>query len=409
MLHQPVFSTTTASGLRQIPGVFLPLGVTAFGGPQAHIGLLQRDLVERRGWLSVQTFAELVAFCQFLPGPTSTQVVMALGLMRGGVLGALLAWACFLGPAATIMTLAALGLRAFFPEGSPLWLLGIRPAAVALIALAVWNLGRGIVTGRYAAGCMLAAALATLLIPSAYTAPLVLLAAGLFSYATAPSVAVPAPQEETLQVSVSKKQALSALVLFGLLLLGLPFVESLVVWPAMRWFGLFYRAGSLIFGGGYVLLPLLEGWVVNPGYINSTEFLDGLGLVQALPGPLFSISAYLGGVMGGVLGALVCLTGIFLPAFLLIYGGLPFWNTLCRTAAMRRALVGINAAVVGLIVAALFPLLRIAVFQAATPLPPLQLSALLVGSFGLMAWYRWPAPVVIILAAAGGVLLGWSP
>jgi chromate transporter len=406
-----------------------PLGVTAFGGPQAHIGLIQRELIQRRGWTDDRTFAELLGLCSMLPGPTSTQMIIGLGAIRGGPAGAAAALLAWMAPAALLATLGGIGLIRLFGSGTPLWLEGVQPAAVALVALAAWTLGRRLVTDRFTGTMLLMGAVTTLLWQAPAAFPLVLLAAGLLGARFArrgaewdkggtsstearrhgddteredgrkdqrAGTAGSGTNEAATRAIVPGWVAACALALFIALLLLLPILRAATGWRPLAWIDAFYRAGSLVFGGGQVLLSVLLGEMTGPGWLPRSQFLDGLGLVQAMPGPLFSISGFVGGALGGVGGALVCLAAMFLPGFLLMIGLLPFWQALRHRPAIRAALVGINACAVGLIVTATLLLYDNAVHNRVD-------AALLVAAAGAAACYRVPAPLVI----AGAALAGW--
>lgn len=381
--------------------VFLKLGLTAFGGPIAHLGYFRDELVVRRKWLSEEGYADLVALCQFLPGPTSSQVGFALGLLRGGPLGALAAWAAFTLPSALLLVVFALlapTSSGWFAEGL---LQGLKLVAVVIVAHAVWGMARTLTPDWQRVGIALGAAL------------IAVLAAGVVGQVAAIGFGVLAglalcrgllvSEPAVLSFGISRVCAGLCLFTFLLLLVGLPLVAVIVDSPALFVFDAFYRSASLVFGGGHVVLPLLQAEVVAPGWVSDDVFLAGYGAAQALPGPLFTFAAYLGVAMepvpGGFVMAALGLVAIFLPGFLLLVGVLPFWSELGKQPVVRAAMRGANAAVVGLLAAALFdPLWTHAVFDV--------YDVVLVG-LGLLVLSVWKAPplAVVLLVAAGGVVL----
>jgi len=378
---------------------FLKLGLTSFGGPIAHLGYFRNELVVRRRWIDEPGYADLVALCQFLPGPASSQVGFALGLLRGGPIGALAAWAAFTLPSALILVLFAFGAAAFGgPIGSGL-IHGLKIVAVAVVAQAVWGMARALCPDRERASIAVAAVL------------MVILAAGSVGQVTAIVMGGlaglwlcrgdPATTVGHLIFPVSKRVGIAALALFFLLLLVLPLVSASIQSQALALFNSFYRAGSLVFGGGHVVLPLLEAEVVQPGWVTKDAFLGGYGAAQAVPGPLFTFSAYLGTVMrpepNGIAGAAICLVAIFLPGFLLVIGALPFWDALRTRPAAQSAMRGANAAVVGVLGAALYdPVWTSAILR------PHDFGLALVG-FVLITIWKAPPWLVVIVIAAGGI------
>jgi len=378
---------------------FLKLGLTSFGGPIAHLGYFRNELVVRRRWIDEPGYADLVALCQFLPGPASSQVGFALGLLRGGPIGALAAWAAFTLPSALILVLFAFGAAAFGgPIGSGL-IHGLKIVAVAVVAQAVWGMARALCPDRERASIAVAAVL------------MVILAAGSVGQVTAIVMGGlaglwlcrgdPATTVGHLIFPVSKRVGIAALALFFLLLLVLPLVSASIQSQALALFNSFYRAGSLVVGGGHVVLPLLEAEVVQPGWVTKDAFLGGYGAAQAVPGPLFTFSAYLGTVMrpepNGIAGAAICLVAIFLPGFLLVIGALPFWDALRTRPAAQSAMRGANAAVVGVLGAALYdPVWTSAILR------PHDFGLALVG-FVLITIWKAPPWLVVIVIAAGGI------
>ena len=379
--------------------VFLRLGLSAFGGPVAHLGYFREEFVVRRRWLSEHSYTDLVALCQFLPGPASSQVGIAIGLTRAGAGGALAAWCGFTLPSAVALILFALGL-AHWGEALPAGLLqGLKTAAVAVVAQAVWGMGRSLCPDVPRIAIAAAAATAVLLWPAAWMQLIVIALAA----ATALALLSPptAERHQPLAVPLGRGSAAALLGLFFLLLAGLPLLARL--WPAqpMALFDSFYRTGSLVFGGGHVVLPLLQAEVVPNGWVDQERFLAGYGAAQAVPGPLFTFAAFLGASMNqapaGWGGGVLALVAIFLPSFLLVAGALPFWEALRANRHCRAALGGVNAAVVGLLAAALIqPVGSSAIHGLA------DLGLALMALAALMRW-RLP-PWLVVLGCAGG---GW--
>ncbi len=342
---------------------FLRLGCTSFGGPVAHLGYLREEFVVRRRWLAERAYADLVALCQFLPGPASSQVGMAIGLSRAGIPGALAAWLGFTLPSALILIALAVGIsHANLPSEI---LHALKTAAVAVVAHAVWGMARRMCNGGVTAAICLVTAAAVAYSPSAMVQLSMLAVAGFIGW-----IATKTPGDlpgSSLPVAISRRTGFVSLALFALLLVVLPLWAHSSGRPEIWLFDVFYRAGALVFGGGHVVLPLLQAELVGPGGVAAETFMVGYGATQAVPGPLFSFAAYLGAVDprgGGVaFGAIVGLVGAFLPSLLLVIGALPFWEGLRHHPSVRRATVGINAAVVGLLLAALYhPVATSAIF-----------------------------------------------
>ena len=396
-IHPPA---APASGLWEILLVFLRLGLTSFGGPVAHLGYFREELVARRRWIDERAYADLVALCQFLPGPASSQVGFAIGLLRGGIAGALLAWAGFTLPSALALTLFGYGVGAYGSLLASGLLHGLNVVAVAVVAQAVWSMGRTLAPDRPR---MTIAVLATLLVltwPGSLSQIAAILAgavAGLLLFKAGPVGDIKATP-----IRLGRRTAAASLVLFFLLLGALPIMAGLSTNHALQLFDRFYRTGALVFGGGHVVLPLLQSAVVPPGWVTNDAFLAGYGAAQAVPGPLFTFAAYLGTVMtpgpNGWLGAILCLAAIYLPTFLLVSGAIPLWDYARAHPALRSALVGVNAAVVGLLLAALYrPGWTSAVAGTGD-------FMLVLGAFLLLAFWRTPPWLVVILTAIGGWL-----
>jgi chromate transporter len=369
------------------------LGLTSFGGPVAHLGYFRQEYVARRRWVDEQTYVDLVALCQFLPGPASSQVGIAIGILRAGLLGGLAAWIGFTLPSALALMLFALGIRGLDLSGAG-WLHGLKVAAVAVVAQAVWGMARTLCPDRERATIAVLAAVVLTGWSTAGTQVLVIVVAGFVGWRLlreSTSLAVP-----DVRAPIGRGLGALALVVFFALLVCLPVSRYFAPRSWIAVFDSFYRAGALVFGGGHVVLPLLQAEVVPPGWVSNEQFLAGYGAAQAVPGPLFTFAAYLGAVMNGWAGATLALGAIFLPAFLLVVGALPFWDVLRTRVSFQAALRGINAAVVGLLLSALYhPVWTSAILAPAD-------FALALASFGLLSFWRIPPWLVVAFAAAGG-------
>ena len=383
--------------------VFLGLGLVSFGGPIAHLGYFRDEFVARRRWLTDGAYAELVALCQFLPGPASSQVGMAIGLSQAGIRGAVAAWCGFTLPSAVLMVLFALGLMHWGSALPTDALHGLKWVAVAVVAQAVWAMARMFCVDAPRVLMAVAAAVIVSWWPHAWM-QLVMIAMG--AVAGLLLRRAPEPSEAGgMTVLLSARAGLVMLVLFVLLLLLLPLAARYSMVAGVQVFDAFYRTGALVFGGGHVVLPLLQAEVVAPGWIGADEFLAGYGMAQALPGPLFALSAFLGTAMsagpGGWPGGLLCLVAIFLPSFLLITGVLPFWSRLRGQRGVQAAVAGVNAVVVGLLLAALHdPLWTTAVHDWR------DVAWIAVGVLMLM-WVKWPPWRVVLLLGVCGAGLAW--
>ena len=381
--------------------IFLRLGLTSFGGPIAHLGYFRTELVERRRWLSERAYADLVALCQFLPGPASSQVGMALGLSRAGYAGALAAWAGFTLPSAIALILFAQGMASFGETVAPGALHGLKVVAVAVVAQAVWGMARSLCPDAPRVTLMVAAACLVLLVPSAWIQVGVIAGAGIAGLAMfkpAPTVA-----HDPLPIMVGRRAGVIWLALFFVLLAGLPLLAQQAPGSPVAVVDAFYRAGSLVFGGGHVVLPLLQAEVVPPGWVGNEAFLAGYGAAQAVPGPLFTFAAFLGASMNGGVsgwaGGVLCLLSVFLPSFLLVAGALPFWEQVRRHVQVQAALTGINSAVVGLLLAALYqPVWTSAIHR------PADFGLALVALVALMFWKLPPWLVVVGCGVTGWLL-----
>lgn len=387
----------------EVLGVFTRLGLTSFGGPVAHLGYFREEIVRRRRWVDEATYADLVALCQFLPGPASSQIGIALGTARAGILGGLMAWCGFTLPSAAIMTAFALGVGAFGLSGDSGWLHGLKVVAVAVVAQAIWGMARSLTPDAPRATLAIAAAILLLLWPTAMAQITVIVVGGLVGWRWLQS-AVPTSSQNTMPIQIPRPLSVAGGVLLVAGLLGLPILAAVTGSQAVALFGAFFRAGSLVFGGGHVVLPLLKQYVVAPGWVTPDQFIAGYGAAQAMPGPLFTFSAYLGAVSGlepnGVAGAAIALVATFLPSFLLLWAALPLWGRLRAEASAQGALRGVNAAVVGLLLAALYdPVITSAIKG------PVDV-ALALATFAALQLWRAPAWIVVVLAALAGGVIG---
>lgn len=390
---------------REIALLFLRLGCISFGGPVAHLGYLREEFVSRRQWLDDKAYMDFIALCQFLPGATSSQMVFALGMLRAGLFGGLLASFCFTLPSAVLMILFAYSVSAAGSLHHAGWLHGLKLAAVAVVAQAVWGMGRTLCPDAGRIGTALAAAIITLLIPGSVGQIGILIAGGVigwFLYRGRPVSAFAVTGKIPSALVQNHLLAGGLLIFFGFLLLILPLIASVGgLW--LKLFNGFYHAGSLVFGGGHVVLPLLRTQLVGQGLINSDAFLAGYGAVQAMPGPLFTFAAYLGTVITGGshawVGGVWCLLALFLPSWLLVAGTLPYWDQLRTKRWARASIFGINAVVVGILLAALYnPLCK----ESISSIGDVLLS---IGIFAMVSPMKVPPWIVVPLAAAIGQLL----
>lgn len=381
---------------------FLKLGVTSFGGPVAHLGYFRDELVSRRKWVSEQQYGQLVALCQFLPGPASSQVGFALGMIRGGYLGALAAWVAFTLPSALLLVLFAIGAVSLGGAIGQGLLVGLKAVAVAVVAHAVWGMAKNLTPDLRRILIGLVAVALALIIPGNFgqlIAIIVGIGAGLVWCRN-----LVAADAQPLTVRVSRRVGVLSAVVFGLLLVGLPLLVSLTgnAWAALT--DAFYRAGALVFGGGHVVLPLLQGEPAVAAAVTQEQFLAGYGAAQAVPGPLFTFAAYLGFEMGtgptAWLTAGVALVAVFVPGILLLLAALPFWNTVRNNALIRAGMAGANAAVVGILAAAL---VTPVITSGITGIAPLIIA---LGCFGLLMFAKMPAWAVVLIGAAAGLVAG---
>jgi chromate transporter len=378
---------------------FGKLGVTSFGGPIAHIGYFREEFVVRRRWLDEQAYADLVALCQFLPGPASSQVGFSIGLMRGGYLGGLAAWTAFTLPSAFALVLFAYGANGLRGPIGVGVLHGLKLVAVAIVAQAVWGMARTLAPDRERASIAVIATLIILYSPSSVAQVGAIALGGIAGFWLCRAAPLASNERGHMSIGVSRRVGLHALAAFFLLLFGLPFLIEQS--QAIALFNAFYRSGALVFGGGHVVLPLLQEATVTPGWVSNDAFLAGYGAAQAVPGPLFTFSAYLGAVMkpapNGIAGAIISLIAIFLPGILILMGTLPFWDAFRRRVSTQAVMRGVNAAVVGLLGAALYN----PVWTSSIATPG-DFGLALVGFVLLTAWLA-PPLVVVAFSALGGI------
>lgn len=344
-------SKSTLKKLLEVLQVSTKLGLTSFGGPIAHLGYFHDEYIRRRKWMDERSYADLVTLCQFLPGPASSQVGIGIGVIRAGLLGGIVAWIGFTLPSVIALVLFAFLLQGF-DVGNMGWIHGLKLVAVVIVAHAVLGMGQKLTPDRNRATIAIIATTITLLWRTAVSQVIIIVVAGIIGLFLYKERKIPKISE--IHVPIRRSVALTSLVLFFALLVGLPFIQNAASFHWLAVFDSFYRAGSLVFGGGHVVLPLLERELVPTGWLSKEDFLAGYGATQAVPGPLFTFAAYLGALIDGWLGATVATIGIFLPAFLLVIGTLPFWNSLRRKSNIQGSLIGVNAAVVGILLAALY-------------------------------------------------------
>jgi chromate transporter len=401
MADQVATPTSRTRAILEVLAVFFRLGLTSFGGPVAHLGYFRDEFVARRRWLDEKAYADLVALCQFLPGPASSQVGMSLGILRAGVPGALAAWIGFTAPSAVALVIFAYGVESITGLLQGGILHGLKVVTVAVVAQAVWSMGRTLCADRQRLTIALASASVILLSPGALTQLLVIALAGLVGWKLLRVEQDFGPTVE--EIRVPRAVSAAAAILFFVLLAMLPVAAGWSGSTAVGMFDSFYRAGSLVFGGGHVVLPLLQSELVPKHWVSNDIFLAGYGAAQAVPGPLFTFAAYLGAASSvppnGWVGALLCLAAIFLPSLLLVLAALPHWQVLRQKQAARNALAGVNASVVGLLLAALYqPVWTSAI------LAPADLALALTAFLLLVVW-RFSPWIIVILTALGGAML----
>ncbi len=391
---------------REVFLAFLKMGLTSFGGPVAHIGYFREEFVGRRRWLDEATYAEYVAIGQFLPGPASSQVGLAVGAHRAGIPGSLAAWLGFTLPSAVIMIALGFGLGALGMLQDHAALHGLKLVAVAVVTQALWQMATRLCPDRRRATLAIVAAILVLLLPKTGGQLIAMAVGAVAGMVFLRGLAEQAEGGQSAVYAGDRRLGAFALAGFFLLLALLPLLALASDAPVLQLIDGFYRAGSLVFGGGHVVLPLLEAEVVPRGWVDKSGFLAGYGAAQALPGPLFTFAGYLGALpsmpLGGLGGGLLCILAIFMPSFLLIFGVLPFWSDLRRKRPVVAAVTGTNAAVVGVLLAALYDPLWVAAVRSAADV------ALVIAAFGLLALGRWPPWLVVILGALTAALFGLS-
>lgn len=405
MVEEGVEASVPSSSIGTVREVLVAatkLGLTSFGGPVAHLGYFREEYVVRRKWVSEATYADLVALCQFLPGPASSQVGIALGILRAGLPGGVAAWLGFTLPSAIALVIFAYAVQGLDVAGAG-WLHGLKIVAVPVVAQAVWGMARTLAPDRERASIALLAAIVSLVWPLALMQVSIIVLAGIAGWRFLPGSGSAAAAIAPLRVPARRRLAVAVWATLFALLIGLPLLREIVPNHALAVFDSFFRTGSLVFGGGHVVLPLLQAEVVPSGWVSNELFVAGYGAAQAVPGPLFTFSAYLGAVMqpepNGIAGAALALLAIFLPSFLLVVGALPFWGILRARAVFQAALRGINAAVVGILLAALYS----PVWTSAISGPSDVGLALAAGGL-LMIWKLPPWLVVGLTSAAGAAL-----
>ncbi|GKV57100.1 chromate transporter [Sporosarcina sp. NCCP-2222] len=368
------------------------LGLTSFGGPAAHIGYFRDEYVKRKKWLDDKMYADLVALCQFLPGPASSQVGIAIGLMRGGLFGGLLSWIGFTLPSVLLlMAFAYLMSNATFDIG---WLKGLKIVAVAVVAHALLGMGKTLTPDRQRITIAVLAAVTTLLMPTAFGQIMIIVLAGVLGFYLYRKEKTDAVADLTL--SFGKRIGMAAWIVFFGLLIALPLLRPLSNHSLVAIFDIFYRVGSIVFGGGHVVLPMLEREIVPGGWMDAETFIAGYGAAQAVPGPLFTLSGYLGQYMDGPVGALVAVSAMFLPSILLVIGALPFWSAVRSKPGIQAALKGVNAAVVGILLAALYnPVFTSSIHK------PVDFAIALI-AFALLVYYKLSPWIVVIVTTILG-------
>lgn len=383
--------------LLEVLVVSTKLGLTSFGGPVAHLGYFHNEYIRKRKWMDEKGYADLVALCQVLPGPASSQVGIGIGVIRAGLLGGLIAWLGFTLPSVIALVMFAFLLKGFDISNAG-WIHGLKIVAVAIVAQAILGMGQKLTPDKQRATIAIIVTTITLLWQTAFSQVLLIVVAGLIGLWMYRRTTV--PDAPNFSVPISRTVAIMSLTLFFGLLITLPLLRQVMENRWLSLFDSFYRSGSLVFGGGHVVLPLLEREVVPTGWVSKEDFLAGYGAAQAVPGPLFTFASYLGAMAKSVSGAIVATIAIFLPAFLLIVGALPFWNSFRKSSHVQGALIGINAAVVGILLAALYnPLWTTAILGSAD----FALASIL---FIMLVFWKLPPWMVVVSGTVGGILLG---
>jgi chromate transporter len=367
------------------------LGLTSFGGPTAHLGYFRDEYVEKRKWLDDKAYADLVALCQFLPGPASSQVGISIGMLRGGIIGGFLSWFGFTMPSVILLVLFAMLVSGgSFDSG---WIHGLKIVAVAVVAHALLGMGKSLAPDKPRIAIAAGSAVAILLMPTAWAQIGVIVLTGIIGYFLYRNLE--APEAVKLALTFGKKTGTAALGIFAGLLIGLPLLRPIIESSYYAIFDIFYRVGSIVFGGGHVVLPMLEREVV-PNWMTADLFIAGYGAAQAVPGPLFTLSGYLGQLMGGVFGAVLAVVAMFLPSFLLVIGTLPFWSIIRTKSGVQAALKGVNAGVVGILLAALYE----PVFTSGIRGP--ADFAIAITAFAMLVYFKLAPWIVVLITAILG-------
>jgi len=376
--------------------ISLRLGLTSFGGPVAHLAYFQDEYVKRRKWLDDKSFADLIALCQFLPGPASSQVGISIGMVRGGIIGGICSWIGFTLPSVIALVIFALAINGTSIEGAS-WVSGLKLVAVAVVAHAIMNMGKKLTPDLPRITIAMITAFILLFYQTALSQIALIIIAGIVGIMLFQNKEL--PQGNDVGLTYKKRTGIISLSLFFILLIGIPFVASWSSSIYVTIFDTFYRVGSIVFGGGHVVLPLLEAEVVPNGFISKEMFLAGYGATQAVPGPMFTFASFIGTVMSGVSGAVVATIAMFLPSFFLLVGVLPFWDDLRKVKRVRAALLGVNAAVVGLLVAALYDPIWTSAITSSKDV------AVSLAAFTLLYFWKVPAWLVVILTVLGNVVI----
>lgn len=385
------------NSLLEILKVSTKLGLTSFGGPVAHLGYFKSEYIDKRKWLDDKTYADIIALCQFLPGPASSQVGIAIGVLRGGFLGGILSFIGFTLPSIIVLILFAFLFKNFELADAG-WIHGLKLVAVAVVAQAVLGMGQKLAPDKPRITIAIIAAIFTLVWPSAIAQISIIVAAGVIGVFLYKNQEFPDIRE--MNVSISKRAGMAAFALFFILLFGLPLLRQIVDLHTIAVFDTFYRSGALVFGGGHVVLPLLERELVPTNWIGANEFLAGYGVAQAVPGPLFTFASYLGAMMSGLNGAILATIAIFLPAFLLVIGSLPFLNEIRKRPLFQAALTSINAAVVGILLGALYDPIWTSTINTTVDF------TIALALFGLLNYWKVAPWLVVLIGAAAGFFIG---
>jgi chromate transporter len=373
------------------------LGLTSFGGPIAHLGYFKKEYVDRRKWINDETYADIIALCQFLPGPASSQVGISIGIIRGGVLGGIISWLGFTLPSVIMLALFALAYQKFNISNSGI-VHGLKITAVAVVAQAILGMGKKLTPDKQRITIAIISAAATLAIPSVFGQIAIIILAGILGVLLYKNENL--PSISPISINISKKAGILAWVLFFGLIIALPLLRQQFQNSLFNIFDIFYRVGSLVFGGGHVVLPLIEREVVPSGLITAEQFIAGYAAAQAVPGPLFTLASYIGTMINGLSGMITATVAMFLPSFLLVIGSLPFLNEIRKHPKFQSALVGINAAVVGILLAAFFNPVWISSIK--TNYDFIAATAL----FGLLEFWKLAPWKVVIIGALSGFIIG---